>query len=398
MSLRMLPEPRVVIQGEFPSDLFSYFDELKDDYITLAFTDRAVDVPVLLTSRTFHDGRCTFTALPRERIVVGNRSQEAVRVEFEVLNFPALRRRGPQTQDDPDAELRAGEWLIQLRSKSDVADTIKGLQASGGFAPTISGSLQRTDGGEFDYTAASDALTVLYNFLSFSRGFWAAIVLPVAYDRTGRKVWEEWGERDTTGWRSIQSWLPRFEAEPILADVFPGFWNRWHDPAWKEPLELAIYWYLGSNKVESGVEGSIVLTQTALELLSWTFLVKERQVLDAAAFTPGKLSGADKIRLLLHTVGIPLSIPSEMGELEKVARGRNWTDGPSAFVGLRNSIVHPADQRIFMKVPGEARADAMHLGQWYIELALLYLLGHTGEYRSRVADRNQRVQRVPWGR
>jgi hypothetical protein len=393
----MLPEPRVVIQGEFPYDLFGYFDELKNDNANLAFTDLAVDVPVLLTSRTFHDGRCTFTAVPREPIVVGNRSQGAVRVEFEVLNFPALRKRGPQTEDDPDAELSSGDWLIQLRSKNEVADTITGLRESGGFAPTISGSLQRADGGEFDYTAASDALTVLYNFLSFSRGFWTAIVLPVAYDRTGKKVWEDWGERDTTAWRTIESWLPRFDAETILADVFPGFWKRWHDPTWREPLELAIYWYLGSNKGASGAEGSIMLTQNALELLAWTVLVKDLRILDASTFKSGKLPAADKIRLLLHTAGVPLELPAELTELEKVRKGHTqWTDGPATFVGFRNSIVHPGDKPLFLAAPGEARVEAMDLGQWYLELSLLSVLGHKGEYRSRIAHRNNRTRRVPW--
>jgi hypothetical protein len=397
VSLRMLPEPRIMIEGHFPFDLSRYFDEMKDDYTSLTFTDRAIDVPVLLTSSAFHDGRCTFTALPLERIVVGERSPKAVRVEFDVLNFPALRRRGPQTQDDADAEFRAGEWLIHLRSKSDVVETIKGLRESGGFAPTISGTLRRVDGGEFDYAAASEALTVLYNFLSFSRGFWTDLVLPVAFDRAGRKVWEEWGPRDSTPWRGIESLLPQFAEGAVMTEIFPGFWKRWQDPVWRKPLELAVYWYLGSNKAESGAEGSIMLTQNALELLAWNVLVKERRVLSASTFRSS--AAADKIRILLHTAGIPLALPPELVELEKLRKKQTeWIDGPAVFVGFRNSIVHPGDKPVFLDASGEARVNAMNLGQWYIELTLLHVLGHTGDYRSRVAARNDRTQRVPWER
>ncbi|HEX2211449.1 MAG TPA: hypothetical protein VHG93_27435 [Longimicrobium sp.] len=397
VSLRMLPEPAIVIRGEFATDISNYLT-FNDDVATLTLMDRGLDIPILLTSRNFHSNQCAFTARPVERIILGNLDQEAVRVEFEVLNFPELRKRGPQSEGDADVELRAGEWVIYLRTKSDAGSSIRGLKESGGFASTICGTLCKADGGGFVYSAASEVLTGCYNFLSFSRGFWTAIVLPVAYDRAGSKVWEEWAMRDSTSWRGIESWLPSFGAETIMAEVFPGFWKYWNDPGWKESIELAIYWYVGSNKGESGAEGSIILTQTALELLSWMVLVKDRRVLDAAAFTPGKLSGADKIRLLLHTLDIPLPLPSGLVELDKVRRGRNWTDGPAAFVGLRNSMVHPGDHKIFITAPGRARADAMELGQWYIELALLRLFGYVGEYSSRVAERNQGVQRVPWER
>lgn len=395
ISFRMLPEPQIVFEGEYPIALSGYFDQVKDGQAILSLTDRAVDIPVLLTSRAFRNGKCTFTALALDGVVIGDQSKEAVRVEFEVLNFPALHKRGPRTEQDPDVELSAGEWLIHLRSKSNVDETIKGLKEVGGFAPTLAGTLQRTDGNAFDYHGASEVLNAVYNFLSFSRGYWTHLILPVAYDRAGLKVCEEWRVRNTTNWRGIESWLPSFGAEPILASVFPMFWRQWHDPIWREALELAIYWYLGSNKGESGAEGSIVLTQTALELLSWTVLVKDKRVLDKGAFSPGKLSGADKMRLLLHTLGIPLVIPSELSELKKISSGRNWPDGPAAFVGLRNSIVHPGDQRTFTSSPGLARVEAMNLGQWYLELVLLKSLGYTGEYRSRVADQRQPIDQVP---
>ena len=45
------------------------------------------------------------------------------------------------------------------------------------------------------------------------------------------------------------------------------------------------------------------------------------------------------------------------------------------------------------KVPKEAREEALDLGLWYLELCLLKMLDHKGEYKNRI---NLKYEMVPW--
>jgi len=61
----------------------------------------------------------------------------------------------------------------------------------------------------------------------------------------------------------------------LLEAVFLGFIKKWKNKIWNEPIEVAIYWYLRSNTMEGGIDGAIILAQSALELLAYTFIVEE---------------------------------------------------------------------------------------------------------------------------
>src|SRR5213594_4444443 len=95
------------------------------------------------------------------------------------------------------------------------------------------------------------------------------------------------------------SWFDSHHGE-LLSQVFPGFMKIWANILWRKPLQDALYWYLGASdrRVGIGVDAGLILAQTALELLAWTYCVLDRKMISAAAFQPRRLSAADKLRLL----------------------------------------------------------------------------------------------------
>lgn len=67
--------------------------------------------------------------------------------------------------------------------------------------------------------------------------------------------------------------------------------------------------------------------------------------------------------------------------LSKFSNLHQYLEDPRTFVEIRNDFVHPSAKHgpISLEVQGEA----WNLGQWYIELLLLKLIGYKGRYWNR---------------
>jgi hypothetical protein len=258
------------------------------------------------------------------------------------------------------------------------------------------GQVAREDGADFTSEQIEDLLSCLCYFLSFALGRWAGPTLPIGFDRDGNLVFEEWGMRRTAGgpWNGSYSWLDKRHSE-LLAQVFPGFVTLWKNATWREPLTHALYWYLGASDrgVGIGNDTGLILAQTALELFAWTHCVQDRKMVSPGAFKPRALTAADKLRLLASSLGIPKEIPPVLSAL--LGRpGKKWEDGMDAITAIRNSLVHPdgANESV------GTYYEAYNLSLWYIDLILLRLCGHKGNYANRLVPSRMvgTVEPVPW--
>ena len=96
-------------------------------------------------------------------------------------------------------------------------------------------------------------------------------------------------------------------------------------------------------------------------------------------------------------MGIDYQIPEPCKELRKLQKQLNWSHGPHALVDMRNDLIHPKNRH--GKISVNAYSEAWNLGQRYIELMLLKIFGHTGQYLNRL-KRGQgyllEVEQVPW--
>jgi len=155
-----------------------------------------------------------------------------------------------------------------------------------------------------------------------------------------------------------------------------------------------IYWYLNSNSSKRGIDAGIILSQAAVERLSFEYAAKQKRLLEAEGFQ--NLRASDKFRLLFSSLDIPIQIPALMPELRKLAGQFNWLDAPHAITEVRNSLVHPDHKRSGHF--GKAFFPAWNLGQWYLELALLRICDYSGTYGNRLAQQRWvgEVEPVPW--
>ena len=217
------------------------------------------------------------------------------------------------------------------------------------------------------------------------------------FDHGGVRRWFQWGTTRMS--------------EPVYT---PTWFNAKH-PDWLSPLcdgllllkrheeaadavRTALYWYVRSNTRGAGIDGSLILTQCALELLSWFVIVQRNRALTEPGY--GQLSSAsERLRLMLTLLGIPWAVPAGLPDLVASAKQEEWDDLPDAIVEARNYLAHPTQSR-----SGKRRAkrdlpwyELWHAGQWLLELVILRLLGYEGRYRNRTRLRDfQPVENVPW--
>ena len=194
----------------------------------------------------------------------------------------------------------------------------------------------------------------------------------------------------------MQTWLDTNHREHLI-DSFPGYLQRWIDQDWNEVTELATHWYIEANSQAGSVEGSLVLTQAAFEMLASAIVVEENGWVSVDAFE--KLPAADRIRLLFVWAGVPLAIPASQTELIALAKARNWVDSPQALTEIRNPLTHPTpkNRERFRNYPPVARSEAWNLALWFLEMCLLRMCGYNGNYGCRLSMRYAgNVDPVPW--
>lgn len=321
-------------------------------------------------------------------------------VLFLLPNFEAPLGRGLRYGDGSQRAARlalaGGGWTITLDQLPDHKGRVETLNAASGFAVTQVGRLEREDGQPFRASDARPILNALGWYVSFCSGQWAGPCLPAGFDPSGAKVWQGWDYQRTAAFRQRRSWLDRCHREGF-EEPFAGFLRLWQDETWEEVVRLAVHWYVEANAQAGSVEGAIVLTQTAFELLASAVLVENHEWLSADGYE--KLPAADRVRLLFLWAGIPTGIPAELDVLSSAAKAENWPDAPTAMTTVRNTITHPTrkNREKFGRHPSGMRTDVWSIGLWALELCLLRLFGYRGKYANRITQRyTGEVEDVPW--
>ncbi len=341
------------------------------------------------------------TAIPyKEPILIGVHN-ETVKVIFHILNFPEfygksdirileksrIERRG-------QVILKAGGWQIRITAVRNLNHLFKSLKNEGGYVITHIGQMERLDKKSFKIEECQKILLALHYFLSFAAGYFTGPILPIGFNKNNEQIWKEWYTGLKTKYTGILSWFDVRHGE-LLEEVFHGFLKQWHKTIWNEPIETAIYWYLRSNTMEGGTDGAIILAQSALELLAYTYFVEDKQIWNYEAFK--RKSASEKIKELSSSLNIPINIPSSLNSLFSTGQNFTW-DGPQAFTEVRNFLVHPGQKRKRLAGLQLPLAEVWKLGLWYIELILLHLFGHAGFYAERIKDGQWvgDVSQVPW--
>ena len=162
-----------------------------------------------------------------------------------------------------------------------------------------------------------------------------------------------------------------------LNSAFAGYFERWRDPLWNEPLRIATQMYVEANSPITA-DTSLVLGQNVLELVAWVRFVEELQTHTARDFDQRKAS--ERLRELIAWLSIRPAVPAALTSLYHEAEQRGWADGPHAITEVRNSLIHPRSRQRLMATPVRARIELHELILWYVELTLLRLIDYRGGY------------------
>ena len=357
--------------------------------IKIRYGSRARPVNALLAPSPSGPGESsgtgTFIPNPERLTICDDRRKRLAAVTFHVMNFPAFVSQGPDSADftyEPKrqrlgrAVLEHNGWQIELQTLPSAGDLIKQLRAEGGFAITHVGRLTRKNGSTFRVSQVEAVLTGLHKFLSFARGLWVPLVLPVGEDKQGNRVFESWDGLLATAWEPRRAWFDERNGQ-TLAELYPGFINLLHDSCLGEAVRAALYWYLRSNRAGegAGVDSGVILSQAALERLTTAYLSREKKIAPDDPAT-------ELFRGAFLSLGIPTAIPMGMGAVSTGRRKRVWKDLPEVVVKVRNELIHPRP-RLPMRVE-KVVATAWDIAQWYIELTILALAGYRGIYSNRL--------------
>lgn len=327
-------------------------------------------------------------------------------VVFLLPNFADYLGTGYRTTDNAVVNgrlrLTADPWFVEVDQLPEAGDIRKNIHAHGGYGIAHLGRFQKLDGSEFSREEAGEFLELLHFLFSFTRGLRSGPVVPIGL-RGGKRVWERWVRANVSPHSGVRYWFPSVRLEDLDALV-TGFLDRWESPAWKETLRIAIHTYTASNENEGALEGSLVLAQTALELLTWAYFEEEG---GKSLRTAEDLKWTDeRIGFLLDELGIPRDLPEWPHELRQTGNrvtGRVGpiTDGPELVTWLRNRIVHPQQKRRDQIRPISARArfHVRQLALWYVELILLRVCAYSGAYTNRLGrstSRRNLEEETPW--
>lgn len=333
-------------------------------------------------------------------VVVHASSCEMRRGLFHLFNWPCIRLSCDGVGIFPSRlEVGDDEWAIEVFPVEQFRKMNDDLAKQGGYALTHFGEIRRTDERGFDSAALSRLSTALHHIFSFTMGRWAGPQLLSAFDQGNNVCYRQIG----TGWlhpdvrNAASSWFNAQRGEAI-SELFPGFMRALRSPTWATALAKVIDWYVSANQIGSGgvrVDNALLFSQAALEVLAWTHCVLDRRMVSRKAFGRGGLSAADKIRLLLSSLGIPKEIPSGLPALATRHRnGKAASDLPDVLTAIRNGLVHPDGEQ---PVNDGGYYEAWRASQWLIELCVLNICGYRGNYQSRVSeDRALIWSKVPW--
>lgn len=398
--LRLLPSPGIEIEGVLPES----FGIIQSDSVeNITIEDK--DIPGFLIRIPFSwPGGSKFVwLLKREPIIVrGSADTEMTFVVFHIFNyndFFGTRRSTEETATGLNAiyhvDLKASGWNVEIKSLSTTSGTLKTLRETGGYGLTHIGCLKKENRSSFDGKTAEEMLNALRFFLSFSKGIWCNPCIAVGFDNMENKIWELWASPKGQ-WKAPSSWFDPHHCDQLV-NLFEGFIAKWENDYWRDALSEGIYWYLSSNcstlSLGIGIDAGIILTQAAIERLSFEYVVRHKGLVEESKFK--ELRASDKFRMLFSSLDIPIDIPTSLPELQNLSKKLKWSDAPHALTEIRNSLVHPAHKR--RSQFGKAFFPAWNLGQWYLELVLLRICNYSGTYGNRLIQRwIGNVDTVPW--
>ena len=262
------------------------------------------------------------------------------------------------------ATVLADSWRVSIEANRNLAAVLDTMKKTDGVAVTHVGCVTKTNGGQFTLTDALSVIGSIRLALSFCRGATCGIAVIRGTTAAGSDIPVQWGSWHTTPWSSSsKGCAPTMSGFDMFTTVATTLLERRTDAEFRRVVDQAIDWYTISNC--GPAHAGIIVSQAALELLC--------SYITGKPIKPGN-PASKVIRAALKSYQTPIRLPKSW------PASRKW-DGPEAFVNTRNDFVHAQPRH---SVTFKEQFCAWDLGQWYIEVLLMSLLGYAGDYHRRL--------------
>ena len=322
------------------------------------------------------------------KVFIGDKTIPVQKLRFSIPNLRAFH--GDSVKESTKSTgafknrviLENKEYKITI-DKSLNYDELKGkLAANGGYINFYGGEIVPKK-GNIQIDKLGDFLKCLNTFLSFLNGSNVAILFTEGVFEN-EIIWTNYTSSKIDTFKYVSSWPDKNSFEGIN-EAWILFCDLWSEKDNKSVLQYIVNWYIISNRQEAMVEGSIILVQTALELIyNWLIIERKKIIIGKDS---ENISASNKIRLILFQIGLKCSVPSDLNEMCNYVENNKdiINDAPEAFVQIRNAIVHSQEEKRkkLKDIPDFVIAQALKLGISYIEASMLHVLKFRGVYFDR---------------
>lgn len=335
------------------------------------------------------------------KLLFGDKTLTSKEFKFSVLNFEEFLGNNIEyiekdrvTYSRSRILIKNDEFTIFIDKIPDFKSKLDLLKENGGYQILYNGKII-VHKKSYNFKQAHEILNIIGHFLSFISGKKnAPTFLTAIHDDVILYT-------DFTGYANHMyeyraSWSNELSTS-YINDLFLNFHDIWKSNADnKSFLVYIIHWYTEINCNSGYSEGSLIMAQTALELLyNWLIVENKRLIIGKDS---ENISAANKMRLLISHLSINYDVPEKFTNLEKFKNDNKCIDAIDAIVQIRNAIVHSQEEKRkkLSEIHSLVIYEAVQLSLWYIELSLLYILKFTDEYTNRCSKEMSKLELPPW--
>lgn len=337
-------------------------------------------------------------------IITGDKSLTAQNFKFSIVNLEDFLGEDVEFKTDKITKYSRArislineKFEILIDKDIDYKEKFNLLQENGGFQILYNGEITFFK-NSVNYKQVNEIMEILGNFLSFVSGkknnplFLSAIhddkILYqdfTGYHNYAYEFRATWSDTNTTDY---------------FNDLFQNFYNLWKSNSDnKFFLTSIIHWYTEINCNSGYSEGSLIMAQTAMELLYNWLIIENKKLIKGK--DSENLSASNKMRLLLSQLSISYEVPIKLRNLEKFRIDNKLPDAIESIVQIRNAIVHSQEEKRkkLSEINPLTIYESVQLSLWYIEMSLLYILKFNHKYSNRCSKeiiKSNKIEALPW--
>lgn len=335
-------------------------------------------------------------------VVKGDRTIYVDKIKFSIANLRDFFGESIRTNDISIGRNRVQfedeSYKIILDKRHKFKDYENLLVSEGGYLTLYCGELTKKVGG-ISFDESKEILLAFSTFLNFLNGRRSSAIFRHGLFED-ELIWCDYSGYFIDEYKSVMSWPPKFSTEG-LNEMWVAFKGLWNDENDRDFLNTAIHWYVEANGNSGFVEGSILMTQIALELIyNWFIIEKKKLIMGKDS---ENIQATNKIRLLLSQLELTSEVPISLNHLTTyLDENKLKMDAPEIFVQIRNAIVHSQSEqrKKIAKIPDMVKYESLQLGIMYVELSLLKILNYQGKFHNRCSGifHNGGERLVPWSK